>query len=359
MASADSIYNFNNYDFDGNGIVYVHFCSIGPSSGGVVGSCFTYPTNDYTSLGQRIYVYVNKQTRGSGSEAFETVYYHETGHDQFNFPDTDHSGLNDFAHYGLGGFDIMTNGGGFQGQPSPYSPVLRHVRNWFTPVSITSSQTGLQLQDFQMNRTCYVYTPSSLPSGTLADQKFYISYHKGSVTENPLYRLYPYADPAKGGVLIWHSRTNTLSLSTDFSDWRRMPIDIEAAHGKTNWLETDTDVINTGIENPLTGRDKLEIRKRVLSGGNWIEIAGPYFGTDHGDGSVFYTPDNGKNFTLFTNPNSNWYNSAENYSQNKSSGFSVKNIRTSGGSVYVDFALNDYTITSNTTLRTGTWYILW
>jgi hypothetical protein len=82
LQAADAIYNFNDYDFDGNGTVNIHFCSIGPWSGGVTGgSCVTYTSNDYTPSGVRIVVYVTKQTRGAGSSVFEAVYYHETGHE--------------------------------------------------------------------------------------------------------------------------------------------------------------------------------------------------------------------------------------------------------------------------------------
>jgi|GEM_PF-2603945 len=357
LASADSIYDFKNYA-NVNGVVEIHFCSIGEHNGGVAGNCFNFLTNDTTALGQRITIHVTKQTRGLTKEAYETVYYHETGHAQFDFPDTDHESLDEFPHYGLGGFDVMTNIGGFEGQPTPYTPPQRDIRGWFTPVFITSSLSDKQLQDFQMSSTCYVYAPSSLPSGTLADQKFYISYHKGSEFENRLYRKLPFPNPNLGAVLIWHTNnTGSLNKFTDFSNWKNMPIDIEAAHGKTDWIETANNVENTGIENPLTGRDKLEIRKITRVNGINTETAGPYFNTYHGDASVFYAPDDGKNFTLFTNPNSNWYSNSFGYSQSYASGFSVKNIRTSGNNVYADFAVNDYIVTSNTTLRKGLWYI--
>ncbi|PLX00889.1 MAG: hypothetical protein C0594_15155 [Marinilabiliales bacterium] len=42
-----------------------------------------------------------------------------------------------------------------------------------------------------------------------------------------------------------------------------VPIDIESAHGKYDWVEYPDSVHNTYVENPLTGRDSLEIRKIV------------------------------------------------------------------------------------------------
>jgi hypothetical protein len=115
------------------------------------------------------------------------------------------------------------------------------------------------------------------------------------------------------------------------------------------------DVVDTGVENPLTGRDKLEIRKIV----DKQEIAGPYYGEDKGDDSIFYTPDDGNDFTFYENPNSNWYNkySSQNYAQNITSGFSVKNLRTQSGNVYVDFSINDYNISEDATLRAGEWIL--
>ena len=65
IQQADAIYNFADYDYDNDGIVYVHFTSIGPRSGGVVANCLTYTTNDVGSGGNKIRIVVNKQSRGA------------------------------------------------------------------------------------------------------------------------------------------------------------------------------------------------------------------------------------------------------------------------------------------------------
>lgn len=290
LADVDAQTNFADYDYDNDGIVSVHFTSInitGTHNGGVTGgTCFTYTSNDYNSNGTRIVVHVDRQTRGISQNAYFGVFFHESGHSLFNFPDMDHSGSNDFNHYGIGGFDVMS-GGGFQGVSSPYNPWFRQARSWFTPTSITSDGT-LTLQDFQTYGQCYVYSPSSLPSNSIANEKYYISYHKPT---NQFYATWPYKNSTLGGVIIWHVKKTSPSLYDDYSDYRTMDIAIKAAHGKYVWSESSSAVTNTGVENALTGRDSLEIRKIALnSSGYYGEIQGPYYAKDKGGSSIFYTP---------------------------------------------------------------------
>lgn len=158
-------------------------------------------------------------------------------------------------------------------------------------------------------------------------------------------------------MLLWHVKESNSSLwiSGDYSDWRFMDLDLEYAGGKYIWQDNGTSFVNTGTEDALTGRDKLEVRKINSSGG---EAYGPFNGVDKGDASTFYTPNDGKNYTFYSNPNSNWYNTAsgQNYSQNIVNGFSIKNLRTESGAVRADFSLNDFTITTNTTLSKGDWF---
>lgn len=361
---ADVLYDFNNYDYDSDGIVELHFASLGSPRGGAVGFCLTHTITDISqSTGNPIQVTVAIQTRGSYEDEnrFKDVFYHEVGHNQFNFPDMDHNNDGVFAHYGIGGFDVMS-GGGWNGKPSPYNPFFRHLRGWYTPTQITTSQNNVVLNDFQMSGgDCYLYQPSSIPAYAAQNQRFYISLHKFDLANNPLYSEYPFADRQKGGVLIWHSRVTTVTTGTTnaFQNYYFMPLDIESAHGKTIWNETDTDVIDTGIEDPLNGQDKLEIRKRILEDGDWIQIAGPYFGQAAGDGTVFYTPDYGQDFTALTNPNSNFYfdNANEHYPQSVTSGFSIENIRMDAGQVKADFKINeDILVNQNLTLPVGRWY---
>jgi len=79
--------------------------------------------------------------------------------------------------------------------------------------------------------------------------------------------------------LIWHVAKETVGRfdASQYSSARKMPIDIEAAHGKFSWTQDDYGVYNTGVQNSTTGFDSLEIRK--ISGGE--EIQGPYFEKPH------------------------------------------------------------------------------
>lgn len=179
LSQADALYDFNNYDYDNDGYIDVHFTSIniiGSHNGGVTGCALcSYTTNDTNNSGNHIILRVNRQTRGFNESSYFGVFFHESGHSVFSFPDMDHYGRNDFNHYGIGGFDVMS-GGGFQGIPSLYNPWFRHARNWYTPTPISSNGT-ITLQDFQISHQCYIYNPTSLPINSISNEKFYISYH--------------------------------------------------------------------------------------------------------------------------------------------------------------------------------------
>lgn len=348
IQQADAIYDFSQYDYNGDNIVPVHFTSIGPLSGGVSLNCLEVTTNDWGN-GAYIKVQVVQQTRGSGEEVFRGVYYHESGHTFFNFPDMNHSLSGDFDHYGIGAFDVMC-GGGFQGVPSLYNPWFRHVKGWCLPTLIGSSLPGAVCEDFQSSQSYYLFIPSYMPPGAMEDQKFLISFHNRN---NQFYISWPFKYPFEGGgALVWHTRWS--SIVGGYSDWRKLPLDIESAHGKFIWNEYPNYVENTGVQNPLIGRDSLEIRK-VIDG---EEIQGPYFNRDDGSASIFYTPDEAGDFAFYSNPNSNYYvnSSGEGYAQNIVSGFSMKNLRTENNQVKADFYINDLMITGSKTLTVGKWY---
>lgn len=259
-----------------------------------------------------------------------------------------HSVSGDFDHYGIGAFDVMC-GGGFQGVPSLYNPWFRHCKNWCTQTQtlILSNLPGAVLEDFQTSQKYYLL-PTNTPPIALTDQKFLISHH---TDDNQFYTTWPFADPLIGGTLIWHTRFS--GVYGGFQYWNRMPLDIESAHGKFIWNEYPNYVQNTGEQNPLIGRDSLEIRK-VIDG---EEIQGPYFNRDDGSASIFYAPDEAGDFAFYSNPNSNYYiNSSENYAQNIVNGFSMKNLRTENNQVKADFYVNDFTITGSKTLTVGRWY---
>ena len=347
IEEADGIWDFNEFDYDHDGYVDVHFVSIGSFSGGVGNTCWTFLTNDLDPYGNRIRVRITKQTRGSGEDVLKNVFYHESGHKFFNFPDMDHMGSNSFNHYALGSFDVMS-AVGFQGIPSLYNPHFRNKKSWYTPTPAINGT--VTLQDFQESHQALIFSPT-LPPVAVQQQQFYLTYH---TRDSYFYSRWPFPHPEIGGALIWHS-----SIDFGYNNSRRLPIDIECAHGKYDWNETPTNVINTGIANPLLGRDSLEIRKTAPNSyGHLVEIAGPYFGVDKGSSSIFYSPDEGLEFTPFTNPNSNLMLDSDEYSQSIISGIYVKNFhQPSSGILAADILINNFEITGEIELTKGIWYI--
>ena len=358
LNQADADYNFGLYDYNGDGVVNVHFISLakipGTGSGGILCST-SYISSDYVG-GNPIEVRVVRETRGSSASKLKSIYLHESGHSApFRFRDMDHQGYTMHDHYAIGGFDVMSVGG-FNSQASPYNPVSQVLKGWVTPTPITTNNDGFVLAEFQKTNTCYVFEPSTTLPGSFRTQRFYVSYHDYDPIDNLYYQKFPYANQSLGGVLIWHSSVSHIYEGT-WSNYKYLPIDIEAAHGKTIWNITSSDVINTGIEDPLNGRDKLEIRK--VSSDKKSVLAGPYHGIDKGDASIFYTPGYNQKFNFLSNPNSNFIISSysENYAQSIVTGFSIENIRMEGSTVKASIKIDDFTIDENTTLPVGIWHI--
>jgi hypothetical protein len=351
LAQVDTLYDFNDYVV--NGEVKIHLMTIGPSNRGLCGGGVCYTSKDLDENGNYIKVYVIIQSRGVNYENILQVSLHEAAHCYFYFWDMDHNSSGWYDHSGLGAFEVMTSEG-FNGIPSPVNPVLRVQKGWITPTQITGNNTAFPLMEFQKNKKVYVYQPQSTTTSVLPTQKFYISLHERDYENNRYYRGYPVNEPVNCGVLIWHTTTDI--VSSNFSDWRKTAIDIEAAHGKTNWTTTATTLTNTNVANPLTGRDKLEIR--VLSSDRKTILASPYLGTWQGDATFFYTPGQGQEFSVFSNPNSNLIvnSSAENYAQSVTTGFTFNNLRIENGQVKANIKLNDYTVTGNKTLTSGKWH---
>lgn len=280
------------------------------------------------------------------------VLVHEFGHSIGNFPDIDHAGSYYFNHYSIGSFDVMAHAHGFKNVPSIYNPYFRdEYLHWLKPVLITKDTT-LQLQDLLTTGIVYKYAPKQLP-GAYSGEEFYISYHTG---KSRWERTWP-VDKKYGGVLIWRAIKNGYIRDNNISQSICYPqiISIEDASGKWRWQEFPDSVHNTGILDPLTGFDSLEIRKTR----NGKEIEGPYYGRDVGSSAVFFIPNHKKDFTFYTNPNSNLINKnyKEKFARNITDGFAVKNIRWIKGKAYADFYTDDYTVSSNAVLSKGKWYL--
>lgn len=355
LQQADIDHDFSQWAV--NGQVKVHFVSIGGGSGGIANCSITYASNDGVT------VIVDCQSRGINEKILFNVFCHESGHYYFQLNDLDHS-MDYYDHWGLGSFDVMSCLG-FENLPSLYNPVSRADKSWFTPTSITSSQTNVSIEDFQKSLTnnAYSYNVSNnIPNNTfiMGNQTFFITYH--NPFDNYFYSTWPFKDFDKGGVLIWHN-----TQDGGIQNWKCIPVDIECAHGKYNWSITQSPPVatNSGEKNPYYGRDSLEVRI-INSSGNII--GGPYFNNNKGIGSssIFYNPDDNCEFSSSSNPNS-YAHIGNNpaffkspYSQTASTGFKVGNIRfvsTSPKKVLVDFTLGDNTIKENTTFYDYDYYM--
>ena len=288
------------------------------------------------------------------------VLMHEYGHVLGINYDIDHHYVTPYNHYSIGSFDDMA-AGGFKGVPSVYNPWFRdEFFHWIDPTIVTGDLTNRQITDLLTTNSVFKYQPTP-PSNAVPNEKFYITYHEGRSEWERNWPIPLQSDGTPSGILVWRAINGTGPTDNDITNsiCRPQPIDIEAAHGKWIWQEFADSVHNTGVPNPLIGFDSLEIRKIAYVNGKYREIQGPYFNKDVGSSSVFFAPNSNKEFSFYTNPNSNYlYNSSsEKYARSITSGFAVKNIRNVSGTTYIDIYTNNYTITSNTTLTAGTWYI--
>ncbi len=373
LQQADALYDFSQYDFDGDGYVdfllftFLNYAGIRGTVGLPNGDIFTTNDPDPRHPGQFIKIDGVSSNRGTSQRkdlrdlqngVFDFIFgwFHELRHALFNFPDMDHFGGTTYKHYSVGGFDAMA-GGAFGARQSPYNPWFSEQRGWGSFTPLTGNIPGAVMTDFYAGGTAYRFG-LSLPGNAAPNQKFLVTYHQ-KIQANQWTFNWP-VDVNNGGIMIWHVAKQDVGLYDAYryyEDRRLMPIDIEAANGKFNWTDYPDSVHNTGVANALTGLDSLEIRK--ISAVADTEIQGPYYHKAHGSASVPYLPNSGKVFTFYSNPNSNFYNSSggESYAHNVTSGFSVKNIVRSGGTTSIDLYTNDYTITSNTTLTAGTWYV--
>ncbi|KAF0151765.1 MAG: hypothetical protein FD143_1629 [Ignavibacteria bacterium] len=364
LSQIDVSKNFADYDYDNDGIVDVCFVSLtdyySANNGyGVSGLSFfpSFETNDNWYIGGvlqgKVKIDVTVEVRSSNDEyTFMRIFVHENGHQFFEFADQEHRGGAYHDHYGLGSFDVMSNKGFNNQRPSPYSPPFAEIKCWVTPV-ILSNNNDYILQDYQYNKKLYKYEALSY-SNSVPNQKYYLSYIVPSQSE--VFSGFPTPDPNIGGLLIYHAKGNALSDDQDrFSNWKNKDIDLEYADGKFNW----DDYRYKLDANPLSGRDKLDVRKmtnnNVTGGSFWDYRAGNYT-TSIGDQSAFYLPADGKSFSFYSNPTSNLMNINENYDENIPSGLSVKNLRYENGQVKAAIKINDYSVSQNTTLPLGKWY---
>jgi M6 family metalloprotease-like protein len=391
LAQADSIYDFNNYDSDGDAIVdYVAFMLIRFRDGwstGTVGLSINsyYTTNDSTPSGIPIRIDGRGYLSGSNkaiiqrkfnanSETLIALSAHELGHSLFGFPDFGSS-----THVAFGQFCAML-GLGFNGRASLYNPVLRIGKGWVTPDSIYNNSTitftdlDLYGQSFSYNLPYYMRPCCPPTFYTSYGQKFHLTYYSkpSSIRWQENWPIPKSPTGEFRGVLIWHSNVGGFR-----SNRQCLKIDIEAAHGRWDWIQDRADTlyppydkrdIRSNTQNPIKGLDSLEVRWSYV----WLKyntMTGRYDGMSTypdfriGSETCFFNPLNPQEFSMISNPNSNSiarHTLQDTWGRITPSGFKFKNLRLEASSVKADIIIGDAanTITENTTLPKGKWGLI-
>lgn len=293
----------------------------------------------------------------------------EMGHSLFDFPDIEHSGSTYFNHQSFGDFDPMSSEwGGFHQVASLYNPGFRVEKGWATSSDASGTQT---FSDFDATGQVHSYVSPSY-SGALSNQKYYFTFYTKDPNNHwqanwPVPML---STGSNAGVLVWRTVDGG-----SWNDAKRMPITLESAHGKWIWNDdwpytppSDKHPVNTGQPDMLNGFDSLRVRYGYI----WQEFTGYdqegratydnhlYQGSlfQRGSASRFFAPEHNTNFAFYTNPSTNEITSTG-YSRAITPGFAMKDLRWEGGQARVDFVSGTeaYTISQNTTLAPGTWYI--
>ena len=405
LDSADSIYNFNDFDYDSDGIVdmlifmVVRYSEIDTAgvkkwSTGTPGlpNSLVFSTDDLSTEGDTIIIdgsgYMTRSAdhamiqrkRVSKADNIISITVHELGHAWFSFPDVDHLGRTHFDHWAFGSFDEMAKTG-FKGTPSLYNPIFRIRSNWITPVEITNNQT-LTLEDFDESGIIYYYDIPDNNGISVGSQRIYLTcYNKPESNYWQQNWPLPGSGEISAGLLIWRENRNLNPFFTsNYEDALYMPIDIEATHGKWKWNNLDLSEappadlkpINSGIADPLFGRDSLETHNTYYylgfvgyndtTGEAEYEGEPVYADWRVGSESCFYSPFNSaREYAFYTNPNS-CGKTIETFdgihSNSVSSGFKLENIRSDNNNILVDVKLgvDANVIKQNTTLTPGKWY---
>lgn len=392
LDSADQIYDFN--DFDSNGDGYVDFFAFyvvrfaEGSNTGTIGLPLSvdYVTNDISNVTSEPI----KISRSNGKATIQRfkiadadrnmrLLFHEMGHALFHFPDMGHAGLHIVRHhYALGGFEVMSLsqgiGGGFNGRASLFNPYFRYKMGWVEPEVLSTSDTK-EFTDFDETGLIYQYvTPDR--QNPVSNQNLFITYFS---KPNDIYWQQFWPIPEHNGqfrgLLIWRSLTNSWSSTFGYSNRYRLPISIESAHGKWNWEDIDAFAydapldkrpINTGVENQITGADSLMVRNSYIwfkynpnTGSYEVQLHYPDYRI--GSASIFFDPLNPQEFAFYTNPTSNiaLNSSSLNYPRSITSDFKLYELRVENGIVKANVKIgNDaYIITEDATLAEGKWHI--
>lgn len=271
----------------------------------------------------------------------------------------------------------MTNGRGFKHRASLYNPAFRLASDWGNAnlIEITSSQP-ITLSDYDETGDIYFYDIPDHAGTSVGGQRIYLTaYTKPTNIHWQEYWPLPESSGNEKGLMIWRENRNLNLYSTwAFRSAIYPPVDIEAAHGKWTWENIDLSApapadrrpINTGVEDPLLGRDSLETFYSYYyeafdgfdGGGNPTYVGeAVYDDWRVGSESCFFNPfSSTKEYAFYTNPNSCAQRSSD-FSRSVASGFKIQNITVSNNDISIDVKVgNDANIISqDVTLSVGEW----
>ncbi len=374
LSRADTRYNFDQFDYNRDGVVdmlvFIVIRHAANNNGGTVGLSTNdfYTTTDSSATGGLVQidgtgyltdgrhaVIIKNKKEPMLDEKLSHI-FHELGHAFFKLPDYDHMGYTLTADYAMGQFCIMS-GGGFNHIASPINPIDRYSLGWITKQDITTTQT-ITLNDIEDSGQLYYY--QARIGGNPPYGNWFLTFHKRTngnrwVSQWPI--PLTQSDLEYRGVLIWQNH------------------DIEAAHGKWDWLITDVSTImppndrrpvRSNIENPVTGKDSLEVRysyewlKYNTATGQYDMLESEY--SDHRIGSetCFFDPANPKVYAFYTNPNScNNYSTIGVLQKTNYSGLKLENLRIDNNVVKADIKVGEaaYTVDHDITLSKGKWIL--
>ena len=249
LALADSLVNYKDYDWDGDGVVeqvYVVYAGKGAADGGVSNTIWPHEwklsyafAQGHSSAGAQTLDDVTIDTYACGCElngiTGETAgigtMCHEFSH-CLGFPDfydVDYSG-----GQGMGYWDLMCsgsyNGDGYQ--PAGYTSYERWEAGWITPRELSATQTVTSMKALQDGGQSYViYNPGT------KNEFFMLENRQKTGWDESL---------PGAGLLILH-------VDYDASIWGRNQVNDDPSHQRMTWIPADNeyqyDLTNSGKKN--------------------------------------------------------------------------------------------------------------
>ncbi|MBV6513555.1 MAG: hypothetical protein FMNOHCHN_03090 [Ignavibacteriaceae bacterium] len=358
LIAADSLYDFNNIDLypqpDGLAdhvcIVVAKMDSTNDKKLWGAASLINYETNDvsiYTGNPIKIIDDMNHNHSATNNNYYErfAILQHELSHSLFTLPDIEHGFMVDSTWYAGGAFDGSI-GFRFGRYPAYWNPYFRIKLGWLPNIMTVQSTQTLNLIDFEAGSGFTIY---AIKNPNVSSQQFLLAYYNAqNYDDNRFLEMLPVREiDEKKGVLIWRHQ-HILDPVYRFLDKRNANISIESASGRWEWSS-----INIGdpkkqkfrkinhegrfIPNILSGFDSLAQRGSFTWYNSNDEEESTYEDKRIGSFPNYFRLNNTQDFSIFSNPSSNWSGTRLSYTgPYYSSGIALKNFRFENGSALVD-----------------------